>query len=173
MSSMKADVRLRNITLVVMVSNLLYTLFPVSPMVLRFLLLLICVYVLTKRWNNLVPLEKWMFSLSAINFLYFLLTFLSKGASPTSVANNLCAFLPLSVFIYLTRRGVMTERFVSIMTIVLLLACVGYYINYERMRILQFGVEDSENLTINASTVFVMMMPLLFFEKKQILFYIE
>ena len=169
----KSDIWLRNITLAVMACNLLNSLFPVRPFMLRILLLLLCVIVLLKRWNTLVPLEKWMFSLSALNFLYFLIAYISRNVSATLVANNLCAFLPLSIFVHLSKRGAMTERFVSIMIVVLLIASVGYYINYERMRVLSYGVDDSENLTINASTVFVMLLPLLFFEKNRVLFFSE
>ena len=169
----KADIWLRNITLVVMTCNLLNAMFPVRPMVWRLLLLLLCVYVLLKRWNDLVPLEKWMFVLSGINFIYFLLAYVSRDVSATSVANNLCAFLPISVFVYLSRKGSITDRFLSFMTVVLLLASIGYYINYERMRILSYDMVDSEALTINASTVFVLLLPLLFYEKNRVLFFSE
>lgn len=173
MKPAKADIWLRNITLAVMTCNLLNAMFPVRPMVWRLFLLLLCVYVLLKRWNELVPLEKWMFFLSGVNLIYFLLAYVSRSVSPNAVANNLCAFLPIAIFIYLSRKGAITERFLSIMTVILLLASIGYYINYERMRILSVGVEDSENLTINASTVFIMLLPLLFYEKNRILFFFE
>ncbi len=173
MKPAKADIWLRDITLVIMTCNLLNAMFPVRPMVWRLLLLLLCVFVLLKRWNELVPLEKWMFVLSGINFIYFLLAFVSRSVPPNSVANNLCAFLPISIFIYLSRKGAITARFLSIMTVILLLASVVYYLNYERMRIMSFGMEDSDNITINASTVFVMLLPLLFYEKKRLLLFFE
>ena len=173
MKPAKADIWLRDVTLVVMTCNLLNAVFPVRPMVWRLLLLLLCVYVLLKRWNELVPLEKWMFVLSGVNFIYFMLAYVSRSVSPNAVANNLCAFLPIAIFIYLSRKGVLTDKFLSIMTVILLFASIGYYINYERMRILSVGVEDSENLTINASTVFIMLLPLLFYEKNRILFFFE
>lgn len=169
----KADIWLRNITLAIMTCNLLNAMFPVRPMVWRLLLLLLCVFVLLKRWNDLVPLEKWMFILSGVNFIYFLLAYVSRDVSPNSVANNLCAFLPISVFVYLSRRGAITERFLSFMTVILLLASIGYYINFERIRILSYGIDDSENLTINASTVFLFLLPLLFYEKNRPLFFAE
>ena len=122
MKPAKADIWLRDITLVVMVCNLLNALFPVRPLFWRLILLLLCIYVLLKRWNELVPLEKWMFSLSGINFFYFLLAFVSNRVSPNSVANNLCAFFPLAVFVYLSRKGAITDRFLSVMTVILLLA---------------------------------------------------
>lgn len=173
MKEIRIDIFLRNITLLALMSNMLNGWLPVRPLYLRLFLLLICVYVLCFRWNKLIPLEKWMFSLSILNFMYFLVAFAGRGASPNAVANNLCAFLPLSVFVHLSRRGVMTERFLSVMTLLLLFSAVGYYINYERMRVATFGLDDSENLTINASTVFVMLLPLLFYEKKRILLYLE
>ena len=173
MKAIKIDILLRDLTLVVMMANLLNGWLPFRPIILRLILLLICVYVLTLRWNKLIPLEKWMFSLSILNFLYFLVAFAGRGASPNSVANNLCAFLPLSIFVYLGRRGVLTERFISTMTVLLLIAAVGYYVNYERMRVASFGMEDSDDLTINASTVFVFLLPLLFFEKNRLLFFGE
>ena len=173
MKPAKADIWLRDITLVVMVCNLLNALFPVRPLLWRLILLLLCIYVLLKRWNELVPLEKWMFSLSGINFFYFLLAFVSNRVSPNSVANNLCAFFPLAVFVYLSRKGAITDRFLSVMTVILLLASIGYYINFERMRVMSYGLDDSENMTINASTVFLFLLPLLFFEKNRALFFAE
>lgn len=169
----RSDRWLRNITLVVMTCNLLNSLFPVPPMVFRLMLLLLCLYVFLHRWNILTKLEKWMTVFCGVNFIYFLLAFVSRSVSATHVANNLCAFLPICIFIHLSRRGVMTDKFMTIMTIVLLLGSIGYYINYERMRVLSFGMEDSDNLTINASTVFLMLLPLLFFEKNKVLFYFE
>lgn len=169
------DIRLRNLSLILIACNLVYFLFPFPPIVLRSLLVALCMYVILFRPHRFSSLEKWMLALSVVNVAYFIIALLTRRSTPsmTSVGNNLCAFLPLCLFSYLARKNVMTEKFVSFMTIVLLLSCIAYYVNYEQMRMTRFLMDEDESLTINASTVFLMLLPLLIYEKKRYLLYIE
>lgn len=170
----RSDIRLRNISFFVIVCNLLYFIFPFPPIVLRLILVALCFYVILFRPHRFSALEKWMLALSAINIVYFFIAFSTKGYSRvTSIGNNLSAFMPLCLFSYLAKKGTMTGKFVTIITVILLLACVAHYIHYEQMRLLAKNLDEDESTTINASTVFLMLIPLLFFEKKRILLYAE
>lgn len=169
-----SDIRLRNISLAVIAFNLVYFIFPFPPIILRLLLIALCLYVILFKSHKFSTLEKWMLFFSAINIVYFFIAFATKGYSyVTSIGNNLCAFLPLCLFSYLAKKGTMTEKFITVMTIILLLACVAYYIHYEQMRVLVKELDEGDSTTINASTVFLMMIPLLFYEKRRVLLYAE
>lgn len=170
----RSDIRLRNISLIVIACNLVYFIFPFPPIILRLILVALCLYVILFKPHRFSTLEKLMLAFSVINIFYFFIAFTTSGYSyVTSIGNNLCAFLPLCLFSYLAKKGIMTEKFITIMTVVLLFACVAYYIHYEQMRMLAKELDEGESTTINASTVFLMMIPLLFYEKRRILLYAE
>lgn len=170
----RSNIRLRNITFVVCVCYLVYFIFPFPPIVWRLSLVALCMYAVLFKSHCFSTLEKWMLTLSTINIVYYFVAFTTSGYKGfTSVGNNLCAFLPLCLFSYLAKKGTMTEKFVRVMTIVLLLACVAYYVHYEQMRIMAKELDEEESTTINASTVFLMMLPLLFYEKRRVLLYAE
>ena len=170
----RSDIRLRNISLAIIAFNLAYFIFPFPPIVLRLLLVALCLYVILFKPHKFSALEKWMLAFSVVNIVYFFIAFITKGYSyVTSIGNNLCAFLPLCLFSYLAKKGTMTEKFITVTTVVLLLACVAYYIHYEQMRMLAKELDEDESTTINASTVFLMMIPLLFYEKRRVLLYAE
>ena len=170
----KNDIWLRNISVAVIVSNLLYFYFPFPPIVLRIILIGLCLYIYCRKDYYLSAIEKWMMTLCGLNILYYFLDFLNPGSpSMTSVGNNLCAFLPICLFSYLTEKKVMTEKFISIMIVLLILSSIGYYVHFEQLRLQSLNLEDGDSATINASTVFLMLIPLLFYEKRQTLAYIE
>lgn len=170
----KSDIRLRNISLLVLMCNLMYFLFPFPPFVLRLMLVAICLYVILSKPHRFSALEKWMLALSVLNVVYYFIAFFTRGKAPmTHVGNNLCAFLPLCLFAYLSEKGLMSEKFISIMIVLLLVSSIAYYVHYERMKMLAWGMDEDEQGTINASTVFLMLIPLLLYEKKRVFLYIE
>lgn len=170
----KSDVRIRNLSLLVLMGNLLYFLFPFPPIVWRLTLVAICLYIILSKSHRYSALEKWMLALSVLNVVYYFITYFVRGnVYMTHVGNNLCAFLPLCLFAYLSERGLLTEKFISIMIAMLLASSIVYYVHYERMKMALWGLSEGDQGTINASTVFLMLIPLLLYEKKRILLYVE
>lgn len=159
---------------VVILCNLAYNYFPVPPIFWRILLVAMAIIAIRRNYN-LTKVENSVLFFLVINLLYYMLFLVGphSGAHMTALGNTLTAFSTLFIFSYLTRCSLVTEKYLRYFTILLLIGCVVYYINYQRLLFIRFDYGDEIDITVNASTVFVMAMPLLFLEKNKIIAMVE
>lgn len=160
---------LRNFAFFCMLGFLVYHWFPFPPIVWR--LGLVCLSFigilihLTKF--KLTAVERSMLLFVALNVIYFLFSFTWQKPESTNFGNVLCSMLPIPLFFVITANGAITRRS---LTIFLILSCIaGYFYFYHEESIL-FEVAlsgESGDFTINNSTIFLVIIPLLFFVRNK------
>lgn len=160
---------LRNFAFFCMLGFLVYHWFPFPPIVWR--LGLVCLSFigilihLTKF--KLTAVERSMLLFVALNVIYFLFSFTWQKPESTNFGNVLCSMLPIPLFFVITANGAITRRS---LTIFLILSCIaGYFYFYHEESILFEVVLSGESgdFTINNSTIFLVIIPLLFFVRNK------
>ena len=159
---------IRNLALLFIAGNMVGWLFPFPNMVWRLGLVLLSLYVIVFEEGKRLPCENALLFFIAFNLLHFFISFLWKNPSYTQVGNILCALLPLSLFVCLSQKGVMNDRFIAVMGIVLLITAILQYYHYTRMAIIRSEVDEDTDITNNASVAMLMLLPMLFLMKNQI-----
>lgn len=164
----KKDVFLRNVSLLSIFGCLLFWIFPFPPFVWRIVLILVSLYaILRQDIKQMLLAEKLCIILSIIFVLYFILNTQPQGNSYSEIGNMLCALLPIPLFKYLTKKNVLTEKTINILIVLLLICSVFFYFEFQNLKYAQVG--KSENVTINASGLFLSIIPLLFTTKNNII----
>lgn len=159
---------IRNLALLSIAGNMVGWLFPFPNMVWRVGLVLLSLYVIVFEEGKRLSCEKALLVFVAFNLLHFFISFLWKNPSYTQIGNILCALLPLSLFVCLSQKGVMNDRFITVMGIVLLITAILQYYHYARMEVLRSAVDEDTDITNNASVAMLMLLPMLFLMKSQI-----
>lgn len=163
----KRYIWIRNLATCCLCGNLLYWIFPFQPIVWRVSLVLISLYVIFKQGNRLLC-EKAVLVFAVFNLIHFFISSIWQTPSTTQIGNILCVLLPICLFSYLAEKGVVTERYISVVGIVLLASSVCYYY-HERIDILNYlELDEDVDITNNATSVFLFLLPLLFFLKNNI-----
>jgi O-antigen ligase len=85
----------------------------------------------------------------------------------TQIGNILCALLPLSLFVCLSQKGVMNDKFFTVAGIVLVVFSILQYYHYERIVLMNRGTDDGD-VTNNSTTAFLMLIPMVFLFKSNI-----
>lgn len=158
---------IRNLALLVIAGNMVGWLFPFPYVVWRVSLVLLALYVVLFESGKLLLCEKALLFFAIFNLLHFFVSLSWQTPSTTQIGNILCALLPFSLFVCLSEKSVITERFIFVMGIVLLITSILHYYHYERMALIMIGDEDTD-ITNNASVAFLMLLPLLFLMKNNI-----
>lgn len=157
------DLLIRNLATLCIVCNMLYWIFPFPAIVWRVGLVLLAFYVIGLRQGKRQLCENAVLIFAIFNLVYFFISYLWMTPSTSLIGNILCALLSLSLFSYLAERDVMTNRYFSILGIVLLVAAVfGYY--HMRANIIEnLLLDDDADVTNNATTIFAFLIPMIFF----------
>ncbi len=158
---------IRNLALLSIAGNMVGWLFPFPNIIWRVSLVLLSLYVILFEEGKRLPCEKVLLFFVAFNLLHFFISFLWKTPSYTQIGNILCALLPLSLFTCLAEKGVLTDKFISIMAVILLITGVLQFYHYERMAIIRSALDEDMDVTNNASVALLMLLPLLFLLKNQ------
>lgn len=158
---------IRNLALLFIVGNMVGWVFPFPNIVWRVSLVLLSLYVVLFEEGKRLPCEKALLFFIAFNLLHFAISFLWGTPSSTQIGNILCALLPLSLFTCIAEKGVMTDKYVSIMAVILVIAGIMQFYHYEQMVLIKKGIEDM-NVTNNASVALLMLLPMLFLVKSQL-----
>ncbi len=146
-------------------------LFPFPNLIWRVAFVLLSLYVIAFEETERLPCEKAVLLFTLLNLGHFLISYLWQNPSTTQIGNILCAMLSLSLFVCLSEKGVMNNRFFFIAGIVLLLVSVIKYYYAERMAIIELDIldrKDDLDITNNASISFLMLLPMLFLMKSNI-----
>ena len=157
---------IRNLALLFIVGNLMYWIFPFPPVVWRLAIVLLSLYVIFFEGGIKTKFEKTVVIFAGVNLLYFFLSFGSIVPSTTQIGNTLCALLTLSLFACCGEKGVMTDKFFTVVSIILLLASIAAYYHAQITAWIQYGLQEGTDITNNATSAFLMLLPMLFLIKK-------
>lgn len=159
----------RNLAIFFIAGNMLNWMFPFPAIVWRIAMVLLVLYVVIFEGGKFLPCEKAVLLFVAFNLLHFLISFLWKNPSTTQIGNILFALLPLSLFVRLSEKGVMTKHFISIIVIVFLVVAILNYNHTQQRLALIMMANDDIDITNNASVAFLMLLPMLFLVKSNVL----
>lgn len=154
-----------------MIGFLLYHLFPVPPIFWRVGLVVtssVGLYYHLQHYR-FTSVERSIFGFLGVNIVYFFVSFLWQTPESTNFGNILCALLPMFLFFYLSARGAVTDKSLQIFLSITAIAAIVYFFHAELLALMeQFGRESGE-ITNNASSIFLVLIPLLFFVKNRLL----
>ena len=172
----KTPLILRYITLIVLLGNILYFIFPLPPIVWRLALVLLSLFVVGNDWNNDTSGKRILLFIG-LNIVYFMLYFTQIARNTSSIVtwmgNILCALSPYFLFVYLGKKGVLTNSFITVLLVSLMVASIFHYYYYENWLISESDYQKNLlGVTNNASTLFVFLFPMVFFIKRKWLAYL-
>jgi len=112
------------------------------------------------------PVAKYLLVFLSVNLLSYLLqiTYMDMGA--TMLGNTLIALMPFIAFARLGQRKVLTSNFL-VVSAVALTVCAYFYYQFALSSLIL--MTDSNRVTVNASVVFLMILPLSFLIKNKVL----
>lgn len=160
---------IRNLAIFCMIGNLLYFLFPFPAIVWRlsFVLLgLYCAYAGYIRYG-FSGVEKAILIFTGLILAHFFLSYLWNNPSTGAIGNILYVQLSFIMFAFLGKKGILTHKFILVSAILLTVAAIPSFYNMQQLALakLASGVDET---TVNASTVFLMLLPLLFCLKQRV-----
>lgn len=170
MAQIKKYFWLRNIALFSICGFLCFSLFPFPPIIWRLLFLLISLVTIIPNINGCTQLEKMVIGFCLLNIIYYFVSFLWLASpSTTQIGNISVTLLALPLFCILGRKGVFSERFIIIALISLVLSSMVYF---ESMRVIMIANFINRNdITNNASVVFLYILPFIFVLKNRYISY--
>lgn len=154
---------IRNLAIICMIGNLLYFLFPFPAIVWRLsfvLLSLYCVYEDYIRYG-FSGIEKAILIFTGLNLIYFFVSYLWSNPSTTTLGNTLYALLAFVMFAFLGKEGILTQKFILVSAILLTVAAIPSFYNAQKLALAKLA-SGGDEATVNASTIFLMLLPLLF-----------
>lgn len=160
---------IRNLAIFCMIGNLLYFLFPFPAIIWRlsFVLLgLYCVYAGYFRYG-FSSVEKVILIFAGLILMHFFLSYLWNDPSTGAIGNILYAQLSFVMFAFLGKKGILTHKFISVSAILLTVAAIPSFYNTQQLALARLASGGDET-TVNASTIFLMLLPLLFCVKKRV-----
>ena len=166
---LKKYIYIRNILLLCITCNLLFFIFPFRPIIWRTIFTALCIYccVMNAKYYKYTGVEKSLLVFCGLNMVHFVLSFMWLDPSTTQIGNTLFTLLSFIAFAFLGKKGVITDKFITVATIILTIAAIPYYNHmYSRMSDLLGG---RENVVVNASIVFVTLLPMVLIIKNKII----
>lgn len=156
-------VSIRNLAIFCMIGNLLYFLFPFPAIVWRLSFVLLSLYCVYKDYvqYSFSGIEKAILMFTGLNLIYFFVSYLWSNPSTTTLGNTLYALLAFVMFAFLGKKGILTHKFILVSAILLTVAAIPSFYNAQQLALTKIASESDET-TVNASTIFLMLLPLLF-----------
>lgn len=159
---------IRNLATLFIVCNMLSWVFPFPPIFWRVGLVLLALYVIVLEQGKRLFCEKAILFFVAFNLIHFFISFLWIEPSTTQIGNILCALLSLSLFAYLSEKGVMTEKYFSIVGAGLIVVAVLQYFHARTSMLEQRRLDYDANITNGATGLFLFLLPMLFLIKSNL-----
>lgn len=162
-------VLIRNLAIFCMIGNLLYFIFPFPAIVWRLFFIILgvyCCYVNYLRYG-FSNIERLMIAFSGLNLVYFFVSHLWSNPPMTNIGNTLYALFAFVMFAFFGKKGILTPKFILISTVTLTIASIPSFYNAQQIALTQLYGGGDET-TVNASVIFLMLLPLLFCVKKRI-----
>lgn len=154
---------IRNLAIFCMIGNLLYFLFPFPAIVWRLSFVLLSLYCVYKDYvqYSFSGIEKAILMFTGLNLIYFFVSYLWSNPSTNTLGNTLYALLAFVMFAFLGKKGILTHKFILVSAILLTVAAIPSFYNAQQLALTKIASESDET-TVNASTIFLMLLPLLF-----------
>ena len=159
---------IRNLALLFIAGNLIGWIFPFPNIIWRLGLVLLSIYVIVFEEKKRLPCENAILIFTAFNLVHYFVSFLWQNSASTQIGNILYALLPLSLFVYLSKKKVLDDRFITFAEIVLLSVAILDYYHTKNTIISSIGLGDDIDVVNNASVTFLMILPMLFLLKSNI-----
>lgn len=157
----------RNLAVLFIAGNMIYWVFPFSPVVWRVALVLLSLFVVFFKEGKRLVCENAVLIFAVFNIIHFFVSYLWQNPSTTQIGNILCAMLSLGLFVCLSEKGVMNDRLFFVIGVVLLVGAIMKYYHAERIALEDY-YNEKEDITNNSSVVFLMLFPMLFLMKSNI-----
>lgn len=164
----KFDRRLAYALLIGFTANLLYFYFPLPALVIR-AYILGCIFIAIGRggFRGVTWVEKSCYLFVAAFTACYIISSIFNSYQITNVANCMIGLLSFPAFGSLARRGAIDQKFIRNALIVLVLANMPHYF-YEEQKLLREAMirfqlrvaPEDWATTVNASTEFLMLLPL-------------
>lgn len=154
---------IRNLAIFCMIGNLLYFLFPFPAIVWRLSFVLLSLYCVYEDYiqYGFSGIEKAILIFTGLNLIYFFVSYLWSNPSTNTLGNTLYALLAFVMFAFLGKKGILTHKFILVSAILLTVAAIPSFYNAQQLALTKIASESDET-TVNASTIFLMLLPLLF-----------
>ncbi|WP_278599111.1 O-antigen ligase family protein [Bacteroides nordii] len=162
----------RNLSILCLIGNLLYFIFPFQPVLWRIVFVLLCLYCIGQSYKKykLLGFEKSVLIFTIFNLVYFFISYLWLDAPSTSfIGNVLFAMLALLLYSFLGAEKVLTDKFMMIISIIITIAGIFYFYHVKELILARYLIGDDESVTNNGSVVFLMVLPLLFLVKNRMI----
>lgn len=159
---------IRDFSALFIICNVGSVFFPFPPLVWRLGLTLLAVISIFLSRSQRTKVEKCVIVFTILNLIYFVFAAFEGTASTTQIGNILCAMLSLCLYAHLGRVGVMTDGFITIVSVALTIVGI-YAFYYNQAFLLDAKMLDDDAgavVTNNMSSIFLMIIPLLFYVKK-------
>lgn len=162
-------VLIRNLAIFCMIGNLLYFMFPFPAIVWRLSFVLLCLYCVYADYIRcgFSGVEKAILAFTGLNLIYFFVSYLWNNPSTTTLGNTLYALLAFVMFAFLGKKGTLTRKFILVSAVLLTVAAIPSFYNAQQLALAKIASGGDET-TVNASVLFLMLLPLLLCVKKRI-----
>lgn len=162
----------RNLSVLCLIGNLLYFMFPFPPMLWRIVFVVLCMYCISQSYKKykFSGFEKSVLIFTAFNLVYFFISYLWLDAPSTSfIGNVLFAMLALLLYSFLGAEKVLTDKFMMIISVIITIAGIFYFYHVKELVLARYLMSDDKSVTNNGSVVFLMVLPLLFLVKNRMI----
>lgn len=167
-------VLLRNMAVLCMLGNVLYFLFPFPAIVWRFSFILLCLYC---TFDNGVKfgfskLEKAILVFVVLNLAYFFISCLWLKPSTYIIGSTLYAMLSFIMFAFLGKMGVLTMKFVTVVSLITVVVSVPYFYHEQQAALSKLSTEI-DDVTVNATVLFLTLLPLFFLVRNRFVSFVS
>lgn len=162
-------VLVRNATIVCMIGNMLYFLFPFPAIVWRLSFVLLSLYCVVEDGIKFgfSKVEKAILVFVGVNLIYFFVSYLWLNPSTTQIGNTLYALLAFVTFAFLGKKGILTSKFVTTVAVLFTLAAIPAFYNAQRIALSKL-LGGGEDITTNMSVLFLMLLPFVFLVRNKL-----
>ena len=161
---------IRNTLLACMIGNLLYFLFPFSPVLWRLSFVGLSLYCGYKNATKFGfdTVEKSIVAFVFLNLIYFFASYLWLTPSTTQIGNTLYALLAFISFAYLGKSGVLTSKFITLSGILLIVAAILSFYHAQQLALIKL-LTEADDTTVNASVLFLMFLPMVLIIRNRVI----
>jgi hypothetical protein len=167
-SKKKKYVRIRDCATICLLGIFMGQSLPIPVVIWRGIFVVLCWYSIYLRRGQLTRIETCLNGLAILCSVYFLIHLLWDGYSSITLVGAIIFTMPAcSLFFLLHSKGVITKKWININCILFLIAAIVNYIFFMRKVMLARDIEEFENMTNNASTIFLSLIPFILLSSKR------
>lgn len=172
MLCLQRSIVVRNLSVLLIILNLLYFYIPVPPIIWRLLFVVVAMAASFSKGNKRTTFENILIVFLCLNLFHFFLSYLWLEPTTTQIGNIMFGLFAFPLFAYLGRSGVLTSKFFTISAILIAGASVANYQNALQLALNSIDNLKEEQFTNNASVLFLYLLPSLIYIKKDVVKYL-